>query len=227
MKQRKMEKPRTFASSMDFSHVKNVQEFQNFEGRVVNRGDIVKDDSGSYASFTEQGSSASPSLLVRGGGRRTWVGEWGEEWCASGYQLAAWFVWRVGFEGVGAKGGSLKLRVFFTSPAPFALYFFSLGSSRGIVAAGRGCELPNLCVRASLGSFCASRGKPRIALLLGEVVWVWGGVCGLVEPRCWWEGGGVRVGAVWSGAVPVEAVRVGANFFFLKKRKLLPTFSTL
>ena len=29
------------------------------KGRVVLRGDIVKDDSGSYAVFTEQGSSAS------------------------------------------------------------------------------------------------------------------------------------------------------------------------
>ena len=28
-------------------------------GRVVSRGDIVRDDSGSYAVFTEQGSSAS------------------------------------------------------------------------------------------------------------------------------------------------------------------------
>ena len=29
------------------------------KGRVVLRGDIVKDDSGSYAVFTEQGSSVS------------------------------------------------------------------------------------------------------------------------------------------------------------------------
>ena len=32
---------------------------QKYQGRVVLRGDIVKDDSGSYAVFTEQGSSAS------------------------------------------------------------------------------------------------------------------------------------------------------------------------
>ena len=32
---------------------------QKYKGRVVLRGDIVKDDSGSYATFTEQGSSAS------------------------------------------------------------------------------------------------------------------------------------------------------------------------
>ena len=30
----------------------------HFKGRVVHRGDIVEDDSGSYAVFTEQGSSA-------------------------------------------------------------------------------------------------------------------------------------------------------------------------
>ena len=32
---------------------------QKYKGRVVLRGDIVKDDSGSFAVFTEQGSSAS------------------------------------------------------------------------------------------------------------------------------------------------------------------------
>ena len=32
---------------------------QKYKGRVVLRGYIVKDDSGSYAAFTEQGSSAS------------------------------------------------------------------------------------------------------------------------------------------------------------------------
>ena len=34
-------------------------QFQEYKGRVVLRGDIVKDDSGSYAVFSEQGSSAS------------------------------------------------------------------------------------------------------------------------------------------------------------------------
>ena len=34
-------------------------QFQKCKGRVVLRGDIVKDDSGAYAVFTEQGSSAS------------------------------------------------------------------------------------------------------------------------------------------------------------------------
>ena len=35
------------------------------QGRVVLRGDIVKDDSGSYAVFTEQGSSASQMAAAR------------------------------------------------------------------------------------------------------------------------------------------------------------------
>ena len=50
-----------FASLMDICHLKNAEletKHQKFEGRVVLRGDIVKDNSGSYAVFTEQGSSA-------------------------------------------------------------------------------------------------------------------------------------------------------------------------
>ena len=50
-----------FASSMDICHLKNTEleaKHQKYKGRVVLRGDIVKDDSGSYAVFTEQGSSA-------------------------------------------------------------------------------------------------------------------------------------------------------------------------
>ena len=46
---------------MDVCHLKNSElepQFQKYQGRVVLRGDIVKDDSGSYAVFTEQGSSA-------------------------------------------------------------------------------------------------------------------------------------------------------------------------
>ena len=34
------------------------QSTKKYKGRVVLRGDIVKDDSGSYVVFTEQGSSA-------------------------------------------------------------------------------------------------------------------------------------------------------------------------
>ena len=51
-----------FASLMDICHLKNAEletKYQKYKGRVVLRGDVVKDDSGSYAVFTEQGSSAS------------------------------------------------------------------------------------------------------------------------------------------------------------------------
>ena len=47
---------------MDFFHLKNAEleaKHQKYKGRIVLRGDIVKDDSGSYAVFTEQGSSLS------------------------------------------------------------------------------------------------------------------------------------------------------------------------
>ena len=49
------------ASLMDLCHLKNSE----LEGRVVLRGDIVKDDSGSYAEFTEQGSSASQMTAAK------------------------------------------------------------------------------------------------------------------------------------------------------------------
>ena len=51
-----------FASSMDIWHLKNSESeptFQKYKGRVVLRGNSVQVDSGSYAVFTEQGSSAS------------------------------------------------------------------------------------------------------------------------------------------------------------------------
>ena len=38
---------------------------QKFNGRVVLRGDIVKDDSGSHAVFTEQGSSSSQMTAAK------------------------------------------------------------------------------------------------------------------------------------------------------------------
>ena len=50
-----------FASLMDICHLKNAEleaKHQKNKGRVVLRGDIVKDDTGSYVVFTEQGSSA-------------------------------------------------------------------------------------------------------------------------------------------------------------------------
>ena len=52
----------SFASLMDICHLNDAEleaRHQKYTGRVVLRGDIVKDDSGSHAVFTEQGSSAS------------------------------------------------------------------------------------------------------------------------------------------------------------------------
>ena len=57
-----------FASSMDICHLKNSEldpQFQKYKGRVALRGDIVKDDSGSYAVFTEQGSSSSQMTAAK------------------------------------------------------------------------------------------------------------------------------------------------------------------
>ena len=57
-----------FASLMDICHLKNAEleaKHQKYKGRVVLRGDIVKDDSGSYAVFTEQGSSASQTTVAK------------------------------------------------------------------------------------------------------------------------------------------------------------------
>ena len=51
-----------FASLMDLCHLKNAEletKHQKYKDRVVLRDDIVKDDSVSYAVFTEQGSSVS------------------------------------------------------------------------------------------------------------------------------------------------------------------------
>ena len=53
---------------MDICHLKNSEleaKHQKYKGRVVLRGDIVKDDSGSYAVFTEQGSSASQMTAAK------------------------------------------------------------------------------------------------------------------------------------------------------------------
>ena len=50
------------ASLMDICYLKNAEletKHPKYKGRVVLRGDILKDDSGSYAVFTEQGSSVS------------------------------------------------------------------------------------------------------------------------------------------------------------------------
>ena len=53
---------------MDLCHLKNselVPQYQKYKGRVVLRIDIVKDDSGSYAVFSEQGSSASQMTAAK------------------------------------------------------------------------------------------------------------------------------------------------------------------
>ena len=57
-----------FALLMDICRLKNAEleaKHQKYKGRVVLRGDIVKDDSGSYAVFTEQGSSASQMAAAK------------------------------------------------------------------------------------------------------------------------------------------------------------------
>ena len=57
-----------FASLMDICHLKNAEleaKHQKYKGRVVLRGDIVKDDSGSYGVLTEQGSSASQMTAAK------------------------------------------------------------------------------------------------------------------------------------------------------------------
>ena len=57
-----------FASLMDICHLKKSEletKHQKYKGRVVLRGDIVKDDSGPYAVFTEQGSPASQMTAAK------------------------------------------------------------------------------------------------------------------------------------------------------------------
>ena len=57
-----------FASLMDICHLKNAEldaKHQTYKGRVALRGDIVKDDAGSYAVFSEQGSSASQMTAAK------------------------------------------------------------------------------------------------------------------------------------------------------------------
>ena len=53
---------------MDLCHLKILElkpQFQKYKGRVVLRGDIVIDDSGACAVFTEQGSSASQMTAAK------------------------------------------------------------------------------------------------------------------------------------------------------------------
>ena len=56
------------AALMDICHLLNAElelQFQKYRGRVMPRGDIVKDDSGAYAVFTEQGSSAAQMTAAK------------------------------------------------------------------------------------------------------------------------------------------------------------------
>ena len=56
------------ASLMDICHLKNAEleaKHQKCKGRIVLRGENVKDDSGSRAVFTEQGSSASQMTAAK------------------------------------------------------------------------------------------------------------------------------------------------------------------
>ena len=57
-----------FSLLMDLCHHKNSElepQYQEYKGRDVLRGDIAKDDSDSYAVFTEQGSSASQTTAAK------------------------------------------------------------------------------------------------------------------------------------------------------------------
>ena len=57
-----------FASLMDICHLKHAEletKHQKYEGRIVLRGDTVKDDSGSNAELSEQGSSASQMTAAK------------------------------------------------------------------------------------------------------------------------------------------------------------------
>ena len=53
---------------MNICHLKNAEleaKHQKYKGRVVLRGDIVEEDSGFYAVFTERGSSASQMTAAK------------------------------------------------------------------------------------------------------------------------------------------------------------------
>ena len=57
------------ASLIDLCHLKNSElepQFQKYKGRIVLWSDIVKEDWGSYAVCTEQGSSASQMTAAKG-----------------------------------------------------------------------------------------------------------------------------------------------------------------
>ena len=60
-------RPVHFGSLMDLCHVKNSQlgkEFWTYKGRVVFRGDIVKDENGQYAIFTASASNMAAAKFM-------------------------------------------------------------------------------------------------------------------------------------------------------------------
>ena len=68
LKHKKEKRKVQFAALMDTCHLKNAElepKHQKYSGRVVFRGDMVKDDSAAYAAFTEQGSSASQTTAAK------------------------------------------------------------------------------------------------------------------------------------------------------------------
>ena len=81
-----------FATLMDICYLENAElepTFQKYKGRVVCRGDTVKDDSGAYAVFTAQGSSASQIDCRKSNGchiktTRLW---WTSSWCSICFTL--------------------------------------------------------------------------------------------------------------------------------------------
>ena len=57
-----------FATLTDICHLENAElepTYQQYEGRVVLRGDCAKDDPGSHAAFSEQGSTASQMTTTK------------------------------------------------------------------------------------------------------------------------------------------------------------------
>ena len=63
---------------------------QKYKGRVVLRGDIVKDDSGFYAVFTEQCSSASQMTAAKGHGYHIQIGRMRQDKQRTQYLLLPW-----------------------------------------------------------------------------------------------------------------------------------------
>ena len=68
VKSKKEKRKDHFATLMDICHLKNAElepKHQKYTGRLVFRGDMVKDDSAAHAVFTEQGSSASQTTAAK------------------------------------------------------------------------------------------------------------------------------------------------------------------